>query len=140
MTAREKYKDIIDLPHHVSTKRKHMSAIERAAQFSPFAALTGFDSAIEEKARLTENQMMLDDETIEEIGRKLKILESKGIGQKIKLTFFRPDQYKEGGAYIQVEDTVKKIKAFERTIILENTGELSFDSIFEIESKLFDSI
>ncbi len=138
--AREKYKDIIEMPHHVSKKRAHMSPHDRAVQFSPFAALTGFDSAIEEKARLTENQMLLDDETIDEIARKLKILEEKGIGEKIKITYFRPDPYKAGGAYISLEDKVKKIKAFERIILLEEKGEISFDSIFEIESYLFDGI
>ncbi len=135
--AREKYKDIIDLPHHVSKKRPHMGARDRAGQFSPFAALTGFDDSIEETGRYTDSRSFADEESREEIGRKLKILEEKGAGQTVKVTFFVPDIKKEGGSYISREAAVRKVKVFERMLILEDGSEIAFEDISAIESELF---
>ncbi len=135
--AREKYKDIIDLPHHVSDKRPHMSPRDRAGQFSPFAALTGFDDSIEETGRYTDSRLFTDEDDMAEIGRKLKILEDVGKGQTVKVTYFVPDLKKEGGAYRTVESAVRKVKVFERALILEDGNEIGFDDISALESDLF---
>ena len=98
----DKYKDIIDLPHHQSKKRQRMSMIDRAAQFSPFAALTGHNDAIIETARLTDRQIELDEGTKSIINEKIQMI-SDYLSEKptVTITHFEPDIKKDGGAYIR---------------------------------------
>lgn len=109
------YEDIIHLPHHVSSKRPQMSMLDRAAQFSPFAALTGYDDAIQETGRLTEQKIELDEETLEKLDERFQILQEHLCEQpEVRFTYFKPDERKEGGAYLTVSGIVRKIKLYER--------------------------
>ena len=95
----ENYEDIINLPHHVSSKRPQMPMLDRAAQFSPFAALTGYDDAIHETARLTNNKVDLSEEEKETLDRKQQILSEKLSNHPpLTITYFVPDAKKSGGA------------------------------------------
>lgn len=95
------YDDIINLPHHTSVSRPHMSAHDRAAQFSPFAALTGYGSAIAETARLTDARVELDEYTKADLNEKLCIMQERIAQQpEVSITYFQPDKVKTGGAYI----------------------------------------
>lgn len=129
-----KYDDIIGLPHHVSPKRAPMSMIDRAAQFSPFAALTGYEATIAETARLTDERIQLDaggesllDESLREI---LAEIESQ---PKITVKYFRPDQRKQGGAYVNITGRVKKIDEYEQAIVLTDGMVLYFSQIYGID-------
>ena len=103
----KKYGDIINLPHHVSTKRGHMSIHDRAAQFSPFAALTGHSEAINETGRYTDSKILLDESKKNELDGKIKnILDRINDFPKIKVTYFVKDKYKDGGEYISKEVNV----------------------------------
>ena len=102
----KKYSDIIDLPHHVSTKHPHMSPEDRAAQFSPFAALTGYDDAIRETGRLTERRVELDDEELARLDEKFHILQEHLEEQPVvRFTYFKPDMRKEGGAVLEPQSS-----------------------------------
>lgn len=101
MNNTDKYNDIINLPHHVSSDRRQMSMIDRAAQFSPFAALTGHSEAIDEVARFTENAPYLDENTKDILNEKLQLIADSLINEPIvSITYFKPDSKKSGGAYI----------------------------------------
>lgn len=137
----EKYKDIIDLPHHQSNKRQRMSLIDRAAQFSPFAALTGHEAAIIETARLTDRQIELDEGTKSIIDEKIQMI-SDYLSEKptITITHFEPDIKKDGGAYLNTTSTVKRIDEFEREIILTDGRIISIERIFDIRGELFEGL
>lgn len=134
----EKYKDIIDLPHHQSKTRQRMSMIDRAAQFSPFAALTGHNAAIIETARLTDRQIELDEGTKSIINEKIQMI-SDYLSEKptVTITHFEPDVKKDGGAYLNTTGTVKRIDDFKREIILTDGTIISIERISDIEGELF---
>ena len=115
-----KYDDIIDLPRPDS-KHPKMSRIDRAAQFSPFAALTGHEDSIKETARLTEEQIDLDESQKDEIGRLLSYL-AENIQQKpeIVIRWFQPDRRKSGGVYQRIRDRVVKIDDYRNEMTLED--------------------
>ena len=116
-----KYDDMIDMPHHVSSKHPHMSLLDRAAQFSPFAALTGHDAAIKETARLTEERIELDENSKEELSLRLQFIrEHLTEHPKVTFTYFKPDEKKAGGSYVTVTGKVKKIDMYEHRIALED--------------------
>lgn len=128
----EDYSDIINLPHHVSDKHERMSVEARAAQFAPFAALTGYEGAIKETERLTEHEIYLDEYEIEEINNKLfKLKNSDEKEIKIRVTYFKPDDRKEGGEYICVTGIFKRIK--DNMLILEDGSNILVTSITQIE-------
>lgn len=137
----DKYKDIIDLPHHQSKKRQRMSLIDRAAQFSPFAALTGHNDAIIETARLTDRQIELDEGTKSIINEKIQMI-SDYLSEKptVTITHFEPDIKKDGGAYLNTTGTVKRIDEFKREIILTDGRIISIERICDIESELFKGL
>lgn len=111
------YEDIIALPHHVSGSHPQMSLADRAAQFSPFAALTGYEDAIDESARLTEEQIELDENAREELDEKLRQIRECGEAHpEITVTYFQKDARKDGGAYVTLTDRVKKIDEYARMI------------------------
>lgn len=135
------YEDIIHLPHHVSSKRPQMSMLDRAAQFSPFAALTGYDDAIQETGRLTEQKIELDEETLEKLDERFQILqEHLGEQPEVRFTYFKPDEQKEGGAYLTVLGIVRKIKLYEREILLQDGNIIPVDDILKMESSIFPEI
>ena len=118
------YEDIIGLPHHVSPKRSPMSMQDRAAQFSPFAALTGFEAAIAETGRITDKKMELDDHLQELIACR----------PEITVTYFVPDAKKGGGAYIRVSGRLKQVDEYARELILADGMKIPLDDIADIQS------
>jgi hypothetical protein len=141
MNDSHKYDAILNRPHHVSTRHTPMSPMDRAAQFSPFAALTGHAAAIEETARLTESRMELDDSQMELLDTRLQLLRAHLTEHPlVTFTYFQPDEKKSGGAYLSTTGIVKKILDFERLIVLEDGTHLPFDSLTAIEGELFSSL
>lgn len=133
-----KYDDIINLPHPTSKKHPRMSLYARAAQFSPFAALTGHEAAIKETARRTDEKLMLSDEVIAEINVKLNLIaETIGTQQRIRITYFVPDNKKAGGAYISCSGCVKKIDEYEHTVVMEDKTVIPIEQISNIEGEMF---
>ena len=131
-----KYDDIINLPHFVSKKRPQMSLYQRSAQFAPFAALVGYDEAIEETARLVDKRIELSDEEIEKLNIKLqKIIENINNKPSISVTYFIPDTYKNGGKYVTITGILNKIKEYPYTLILEDNSEINVEDIFDINFK-----
>ena len=128
------YDDIINLPHHVSTTHPHMAAIDRAAQFSPFAALTGYDAAIKETARLTDQRVELDEAMKEALSNKLQMVADRLKERpEIVITYFQPDGKKNGGAYVTVINTVKKIDVYERIVVMTDGKVIPVDEIISID-------
>lgn len=132
-----KYDDIINVKYPTPKTRKRMSMTERAAQFSPFAALTGYDEAIEETARLTDPKTMLSEDEQNEIGEKLRYLKER-LTEKpvVRIAFFVPDALKSGGRYAQAEGEVRKIREFEKKILLSGGEEIAFDDILFIDADI----
>ena len=129
-----RYDDIIHLPHHQSAERAHMSLHDRAAQFAPFAALSGHEEAIEETARLTDEKITLDETAIEKINEKLYEI-SMHLSEKwnVSITYFRPDALKKGGAYLTDIGSVKKIDEIEKLVLMDNGIKIKMEQIVEIE-------
>jgi len=135
------YDDIIHLPHHVSKKHPQMTMLNRAAQFAPFAALTGHDAAIQETARLTSSQRLLDDSDNEILDRKMSIIRAKlAESPTLTLIYFQPDEHKNGGAYKSVTGQLKKIDDYLHTLILSDETTIPISSIFEIEGEIFNKM
>lgn len=128
-----RYDDIINLPHHQSKERAHMSLHDRAAQFAPFAALSGHEEAIRETARLTEEKVILDDTTIDQINDQLREIASH-LKERwtVSITYFKPDQRKNGGAYLTDIGTVKKIDVVEKVVIMDSGMKISMEHIIKI--------
>lgn len=115
------YDDILDMPHHISEKHPRMDSLDRAAQFSPFAALTGYDAAIEETARLTEEKVELDEDRLKILDRKLsELMEGDLAKKKVSITYFVPDEKKKGGKYVTVSGNIKKLDKNSRQLILDD--------------------
>ena len=133
MKMTNKYDDIIHLPHHVSKTRPQMSIHDRAAQFAPFAALTGHSAAIKETERLTEGQVELDESEIALINEKLRIIcEKISEHPEIIVTYFVPDEKKSGGKYITLEGTVKKMDVYRKELVLMDETRIELSDIVEI--------
>jgi len=132
------YDDIIDLPHHVSAKHPPMSRRDRAAQFAPFAALTGHGAALGETARLTEEPIELDEDMRAELDMKQRmLLEALPSRPQVTVTFFREDPFKHGGVYLTLTDTVAAIEELERVIVMAGGERIPFDYVIALESELF---
>lgn len=133
-----KYDDIINLPHHTSPVRPRMAMTDRAAQFSPFAALTGYEAAVKEAARLTERRIELDEYEKEALDERLQLLQAHLTEHpEVRITYFKPDERKDGGAYLSVEGSIKKIDRCERMIIMTDGKKIPVDEITEIEGEIF---
>ena len=132
------YNDIINLPHHVSSTRPQMPILDRAAQFAPFAALTGYDAAIKETGRLTDEKIEMDEEALNILNMKFQVLvDSLDDEPEVTFTYFKPDERKAGGAYVKVTGTVKKVDDFERLIVMQDGTKLPMDNILNIDGKIF---
>lgn len=132
------YADILHEKHHVSPTRAKMSMTERAAQFAPFAALTGYDAAIAETARLTDGQAELDDCAKGELNQKFCLLQEHCREQpEIRVTYFVRDTRKEGGAYITSQGAFKKIDSHAQLLIFTDGQTISLKDILELESPIF---
>lgn len=135
------YNDIINLPHHVSATRPQMPMMDRAAQFSPFAALTGYDAAIKETGRLTDEKIELDEENLKDLNMRFQMLiDHLKDEPEVTFTYFKPDERKTGGAYIEVSGVVKKVDDFERLILMKNGLKLPMDDILIVEGEIFSSL
>ena len=132
------YDDIINLPHHVSSTRPHMAVADRAAQFAPFAALTGHDAAIKETARLTDEKLQLDENTKAVIDEKLRYLLEQDEAEAI-FTYFVPDKNKSGGSYVSHAGVVKKVDTIEQIITLTDGISFQIDYLYRIDGDMFDA-
>lgn len=136
-----KYDDIIGLPHPTSSKHPRMPISERAAIFSPFAALSGHGAALAETARLTDQKMELDEDTRAELDRRQAILlEHIGEQPEVTITWFQPDEKKDGGAYITVTGMLRKIDEAERALILLDGTRVPLEDVVGLESSCFQSL
>lgn len=136
----DKYKDIINLPHKQSTKRPHMSLLDRAAQFAPFAALTGYDDAVKETARLTDEKIELSEENLNVLNMKYQILVDRlDEEHEVVFTYFIPDKNKSGGAYVEKRGVVKKVDDYERLITLYDGTKIPMDDVLAIDGDFFSS-
>jgi hypothetical protein len=135
------YDDIINLPHHVSTTRPHMTAIDRAAQFSPFAALTGYDAAVKETARLTDDRLELDEYSANALSDRLHIILERIAEQpEIAITYFQPDIVKSGGSYVTATGAARKIDEYRRIVIMTDGTTIPIDEIVAIEGAMFETL
>lgn len=133
------YEDIINLPHHVSATRPHMTLHDRAAQFAPFAALTGYGAEINEAGRYVTEKIELAADAQTELDRKLQILqENISAKPEISITYFVPDKLKNGGIYLTVSATVIRIDTHKKELILENKTSISIDDLIEIDGNVFN--
>lgn len=132
------YDDIIHLPHHISKRHPQMPLLNRAAQFSPFAALTGHEDAILEAARQTDSFIELNEDKKEQLDEQLQLLK-ENLDQKpvCEITYFQPDEKKNGGAYVTICKPVKKIDEYQRRIIFTDGTALPIEHIFSMEGELF---
>ena len=132
------YEDILNLPHHVSKTRPQMSMLDRAAQFSPFAALTGYDAAIKETGRLTDEKIEMDEDRKTALDMKQTyLIEMLDEQPEISITYFLPDTKKSGGAYVTVTGNLKRFDEYERLLILTDGKKIPMDDIADIDSDLF---
>lgn len=133
MNITNKYDDIIHLSRPVSEKHARMSMIDRGAQFSPFAALVGYDAAIAETARLTDFRIELTESAKQELSEQLRYL-AEAVRQKpeVSVLWFLPDERKSGGSYVRTRGRVKKVDVYREMLVLEEV-EIPFGSIYELE-------
>lgn len=130
------YDDIITLPHPTSRRHPRMPAADRAAQFAPFAALTGYAAAVKETARETEVFTELAEDETAALDRQLRLLEERLRERPwVVLTCFQPDQRKAGGAYVKVQGRVKRLDSTAGTITLEDGREIPINYIFGIKEE-----
>lgn len=133
-----KYNEIMGLPHHVSKTRPQMPMSDRAAQFAPFAALTGYDAAIKETGRLTVERIELDVEALSALDMKYQLLvEALDEAPEVTITYFQPDERKAGGKYVSAVGAAKKIDDFERRITMQDGAKIPMDDVLSIEGELF---
>ena len=138
MEETHKYDDIIHLTRPESPSRPRMSAVERGAQFSPFAALTGYEEAVRETARLTEEKRELtEDEKSAIDGRLRLIMDRLSERPRVGILYFHPDGRKSGGEYVRVTGVVREIDPLARTVAMESGDVIPIDHIRDIEGELF---
>lgn len=134
--AKTVYGDIINLPHHQSATRKHMSLYDRAAQFSSYKALSGYEDMVIEEARLTSNERQLSDYEMDMLNQKVWMLSdmlASGDHPRVMLTYFKPDAFKAGGEYVTITGFIKKIDDVEKKIILFGSDNIVDKTISPIE-------
>ena len=133
-----KYDDILRLPHHVSASRKHMAMTARAAQFAPFAALSGYDAEVQEAGRLTDRPIEPDEYEKEALNARLQLL-ARHFREEwvVSLVFFQPDERKAGGAYVTRTGTVKKLYETERLLTLTDGTVIPLDDLIALDGEEF---
>lgn len=135
-----KYDDIINMPHHVSHLRPRMSNTERAAQFSPFAALTGYGAAVKETERLTDEKLELTEDEKIALNEKLQIIiENIDSEPFVEITYFEPDKRKAGGKYLTKNGKVKAVDSYSRLVTFVDKTSVSIDVIRNISSQIFEN-
>ena len=129
-----RYDDIIDLPHHVSTTHHRMSMLERAAQFQPFRALTGYEDAVRETARLTDDRVELtEDEKVILDGKLQRLADNLANHPLVTVVYFQPDKKKAGGEYVTTTGQLKKIDDYEGVLILAGGERVVIENILDIQ-------
>lgn len=132
------YDDILHLPHHVSQTRLPMSKMDRAAQFSPFQALTGLDSAMQETERQTVRKIELDENEKAVLDEKLHILQERILeNPEVFIVFYRPDAYKDGGSYCEISGSLRRIDTVERKLLLNDGTAIPLDDIYSVDLEHF---
>lgn len=140
-SAAEVYADIIDLPHHEPKTRMRMPRSNRAASFSPFAALSGYDDAVKETARLTDRQIEIGEDTKIALNERLRIaMEQIENHPVITVTYFMADSRKNGGAYVKHTGVIKKIDECERKVIFRDQMVIPIDNIYEMDGEIFKNL
>ena len=138
MDKKEINDDIINLPHHVSKKHPQMPIEERAAQFAPFAALVGYENAVEETARITTKKVEISEEEKYILNIKINMLKEQmkvQIYPKVNVIYFVPDTKKQGGRYVSISGTLEKIDEFKQLIILDDKTEIDINQILSISGE-----
>lgn len=139
MNNEHQYDDIINLPHHTSKTRPRMSMINRAAQFSPFAALTGYDDAVVETARLTDERHELTEDEKAVLNERLQILSENAHDRPmVEITYFKADSRKEGGSYEKISGAVRWIDEGEMKVVFTDGTRLPISDICSIDGEIFD--
>ena len=135
------YEDIVNLPRHISKIHPQATMADRAARFSPFAAISGYEDMVKEAARVTEERIDITDATKELLNEKLNmIIEFLDEEPEVTITYFEPDKKKDGGAYISITGTVKRIDEYERFVLMSDDKKIRIEEIYAIESDLFYSL
>ena len=135
------YEDIVNLPRHISKVHPQATMADRAARFSPFAAISGYEDMVKEAARVTEERIDITDATKELLNEKLNmIVEFLDEEPEVTITYFEPDKKKDGGAYISITGTVKRIDEYERIVLMSDDKKIRIDEIYALESDLFYSL
>ena len=135
------YSKIISLPHHQSATRKRMSNYDRAAQFAPFAALTGHDEAIKETARLTDDYMEMGEDRLGELSAKIQLLIDKLSEQpEITVVYFVPDERKSGGSYAEKTGIVRIIDEYERKLVFYDGDKILIDRVADFKGEIFSQL
>ena len=135
------YDDIINLPHPTSQRHPRMPIRDRAAIFSPFAALSGHGAAIAETARLTKRRMELDEDTKAELDRRQAVLLAHiGEQPEVTVTWFQPDEKKDGGTYVTTTGRLKKFRELERALLLADGTEIPMEDVVALESGIFQTL
>ena len=130
------YADIIDLPHHVSRNHPQMPLRDRAAQFAPFAALTGYEAAVGETARLTDQKRELDAQEAEELNRQLAaVIEHLSERPEVTVEYFVPDERKAGGAYVTVTGRVRHVSVPEKVLVMEDGTVIDLENVVAMTEK-----
>lgn len=128
------YEDMLELPHPVSKMHPQMPRRDRAAQFAPFAALTGYEEAVREAARITEEKMILDEDSKVQLDWKLRCLQEKVKEQPIiTVTYFMKDERKKGGKYVTVTGVLKRIDSYTHQFVLENGEEIPVEDVVSLD-------
>lgn len=134
-----KYKDILNMKYpNPEIERDFPDKILREAQFAPFAALTGYNDAIDEAARQTDRKIGLDEYEIERLNNKLKYLSEASETDEVVITYYVPDKKKDGGAYVSKSGIVIKVREYERDIVTDDGTKISIEDIYSISGKMFD--
>lgn len=130
----KKYENIINKPHHVSKVHPQISLYARSAQFAPFAALTGYEDAVKETARETQEELEIDDELKSILDAKLQMLiEIKESNPEISITYFVKDEKKSGGKYVTITGIIKKIDLYEQIITLADNTVIPIKNVIDLE-------
>lgn len=136
-----KYDDMLTLARPLSEKHTPMPRLDRAAQFSSFAALTGYDEAVGETARLTDSRIELDEDRASELNDKLNILRDKLYERpEIAVTYFVPDNKKSGGKYVTLKGNARAIDEYEKAIIFTGGGRIHIDDIFSLGGEIYKGL
>lgn len=133
----DNYDDILRLPHPTSKTHPRMSRQDRAAQFSPFAALVGYEDVITEAGRLTDRRIELDDGEIALLDERLRLVMADGTDPEVSVTWFQPDERKNGGSYVTTTGCIKKVDELRRSLVMKDGAEVPIEEIIDIQSPVF---